>query len=113
MCTWLLDSLQLQNMEFFLYQRNQSHYISRSVSNSYGTEYEVLGRLAALKISGLAFWEQFFYVFIGQIFGLLICTFDSDFRKVGQFATLEKYQVLGTIFFFSSATIIFSRFVNL
>ena len=29
--------------------------------------------------------------------GLLICTFDSDFRKVGQFATLEKSQVLGTI----------------
>ena len=44
--------------------------------------------------------------------GLLICTFDSDFRKVGQFTTLEKYQVLGTIFF-SSATIIFFRFADL
>ena len=33
------------------------------------------------------------------VLGLSICTFDSDFRKLGQFATLEKYQVLGTIYF--------------
>ena len=30
-------------------------------------------------------------------FSLLIYTCDSEFRKVGQFATLEKSQVLGTI----------------
>ena len=29
-----------------------------------------------------------------KLSGLLICTFDSYFRKVGQFATLEKSQVL-------------------
>ena len=42
-----------------------------------------------------------------KINSLLICTFDADIRKVGQFATLEKSQVLGTIFFFSLAPIIF------
>ena len=36
--------------------------------------------------------------------GLLICTFDSDFRKVGQFTTFEKSQVLGTISFFQFCT---------
>ena len=39
-----------------------------------------------------------------KTFGLLICTFDSDFRKVCQFATLEKSQVLGTIVFFQFNT---------
>ena len=42
------------------------------------------------------------------VLGLSICTFDSDFRKLGQFATSEKSQFLGTLFF-SSSPITFYR----
>ena len=41
---------------------------------------------------------SYFNLSIEHITCLLICTFDSDFRKVGQFASIEKSQALGTIF---------------